>query len=96
MDGELLTNDIIFIRNFIFYTLKNHSCSPTFLGPQILKLPIIHGFNWIGFCRSFARLMSRNEVLLKAKILMQQSVSHGAPSPKLAKMLEVLIDHFSM
>ncbi|KAI3464359.1 hypothetical protein Pfo_021022 [Paulownia fortunei] len=45
---------------------------------------------------SFARLMSRNEVLLKAKLLMQQTVSHGAPSPKLAKMLEVLIDHFKV
>ncbi|KAK6116697.1 hypothetical protein DH2020_049579 [Rehmannia glutinosa] len=42
----------------------------------------------------FARLMSKNEVLLKAKLLMQQTVSHGAPSPKLAKMLEVLADHF--
>ncbi|XP_011096497.1 uncharacterized protein LOC105175667 [Sesamum indicum] len=45
---------------------------------------------------SFARLMSRNEVLLKAKLLMQQTLSHGAPSPKLAKLLEVLIDHFKV
>ncbi|KAH6765134.1 hypothetical protein C2S51_016383 [Perilla frutescens var. frutescens] len=42
----------------------------------------------------FARMLSRNEVILKAKLLMQQTVSHGAPSPKLAKMLEILIDHF--
>lgn len=27
---------------------------------------------------------------------MQQVVSHGAPSPKLSKTLEILIDHFSM
>lgn len=40
--------------------------------------------------------MSRNEDLLKAKLLMQQSLSHGAQSPKLSKMLEVLHDHFSM
>ncbi|KAK2967021.1 hypothetical protein RJ640_003377 [Escallonia rubra] len=43
---------------------------------------------------SFARLMSRNEVLGNARVLMQQSLSHGAPSPKLSKLLEVLIDHF--
>lgn len=40
--------------------------------------------------------MGRNEILLKAKRLMQQVVSHGAPSPKLSKTLEILIDHFSM
>ncbi|PON76983.1 DEAD/DEAH box RNA helicase family protein [Trema orientale] len=43
---------------------------------------------------SFARYMSRNEDLFKAKLRMQQSLSHGAPSPKLSKMLEVLLDHF--
>lgn len=40
--------------------------------------------------------MSKNEVLWKTKILMQQSLSRGDPSPKLSKMLEVLIEHFSM
>lgn len=40
--------------------------------------------------------MSRNEDICKAKLIMQQSLSHGAPSPKLSKMLEVLHDHFSM
>ncbi|KAM3394814.1 DEAD-box ATP-dependent RNA helicase FANCM isoform X1 [Capsicum galapagoense] len=44
----------------------------------------------------FGRLMGRNEILLKAKCLMQQVVSHGAPSPKLSKTLEILIDHFKM
>ncbi|KAM2027680.1 hypothetical protein ACFX1T_019937 [Malus domestica] len=43
---------------------------------------------------SFARYMSRNEDICKAKLIMQQSLSHGAPSPKLSKMLEVLHDHF--
>ncbi|VFQ90431.1 unnamed protein product [Cuscuta campestris] len=43
---------------------------------------------------SFARLVSRNEILLKAKLLMQKSVDHGAPNPKLSKMLEIVIDHF--
>ncbi|XAR55643.1 RNA helicase [Bertholletia excelsa] len=38
--------------------------------------------------------MSRNEVMGKAKLLMQKNLSHGAPSPKLSKMLEILIDHF--
>nr|GMD66515.1 DEAD-box ATP-dependent RNA helicase FANCM isoform X1 [Ipomoea batatas] len=36
------------------------------------------------------RLLSRNETLLKAKLLMQKTVDHGAPSPKLSKMLEIL------
>lgn len=42
----------------------------------------------------FARLMSRNEAIQRAKVLMQKSLSHGAPSPKLSKMIEVLVDHF--
>lgn len=40
--------------------------------------------------------MSRSEDVHKAKLRMQQSLSHGAPSPKLSKMLEVLHDHFRM
>ncbi|KAK9929810.1 hypothetical protein M0R45_026891 [Rubus argutus] len=42
----------------------------------------------------FAKYMSRSEDVHKAKLRMQQSLSHGAPSPKLSKMLEVLHDHF--
>uniref|UniRef100_U5FSS5 Uncharacterized protein n=1 Tax=Populus trichocarpa TaxID=3694 RepID=U5FSS5_POPTR len=45
--------------------------------------------------RSFARLMSKNEDIRKVKLLMQRSLSHGAHSPKLSKMVEVLVDHFS-
>ncbi|KAK0577324.1 hypothetical protein LWI29_031299 [Acer saccharum] len=45
---------------------------------------------------SFARFMSKNEIIRKVKLLMQQSLSHGAPSPKLSKMLEVLVDHFKI
>jgi Fanconi anemia group M protein len=44
----------------------------------------------------FARLMSKNEDIRMTKLLMQQRLSHGAPSPKLSKMLEILVDHFSM
>ncbi|XP_010256473.1 PREDICTED: uncharacterized protein LOC104596846 isoform X2 [Nelumbo nucifera] len=43
---------------------------------------------------NFARLLGRNEVIWKAKMLMEQSLSHGAPNPKLLKMIEILIDHF--
>ncbi|GLT75317.1 hypothetical protein SLA2020_470510 [Shorea laevis] len=43
---------------------------------------------------AFLRMMSKNEELMIAKLLMQQNLSHGAPSPKLSKMLEVLSDHF--
>ncbi|XP_038996507.1 DEAD-box ATP-dependent RNA helicase FANCM-like isoform X5 [Hibiscus syriacus] len=42
----------------------------------------------------FSRSMSRNEDIMNAKLLMQRSLSHGAPSPKLSKLLEVLINHF--
>ncbi|KAH9625992.1 hypothetical protein KSS87_022931, partial [Heliosperma pusillum] len=42
----------------------------------------------------FARFMSRNESIEKANVIMQRSVSHGAPSPKLSKMIDVLVDHF--
>ncbi|EOA39492.1 hypothetical protein CARUB_v10008097mg [Capsella rubella] len=44
----------------------------------------------------FARLMSKNEDIRKTKLLMQQMLSHGAPSPKLSKMLEILVDHFKV
>ncbi|XP_065847940.1 DEAD-box ATP-dependent RNA helicase FANCM isoform X2 [Euphorbia lathyris] len=43
---------------------------------------------------SFARLMTKNEDIRKVKLSMERSLSHGAPSPKLSKMLEVLTDHF--
>ncbi|XP_074371460.1 LOW QUALITY PROTEIN: DEAD-box ATP-dependent RNA helicase FANCM-like [Apium graveolens] len=38
--------------------------------------------------------LNRSEAFQKFKILMQQSSCTGASSPKLSKMLEVLIDHF--
>ncbi|XP_074273332.1 DEAD-box ATP-dependent RNA helicase FANCM isoform X2 [Silene latifolia] len=42
----------------------------------------------------FARFMSRNESIEKANVMMQRSMSHGAPSPKLSKLIDVLVDHF--
>ncbi|CAH2035553.1 unnamed protein product [Thlaspi arvense] len=44
----------------------------------------------------FARLMSKNEDIRMTKLLMQQRLSNGAPSPKLSKMLEILVDHYKM
>ncbi|XP_042481041.1 DEAD-box ATP-dependent RNA helicase FANCM isoform X2 [Macadamia integrifolia] len=41
-----------------------------------------------------ARLLSKNEVIWKAKLQMERSLSHGAPNPKLVKMMEILTDHF--
>ncbi|XP_042421902.1 DEAD-box ATP-dependent RNA helicase FANCM-like [Zingiber officinale] len=43
---------------------------------------------------SFGRMMSRNENISKVMHLMQRSLSHGAPNPKLMKMTEILMDHF--
>ncbi|CAN8285643.1 unnamed protein product [Cochlearia groenlandica] len=42
----------------------------------------------------FARLMSKNEDIRMTKLLMQQRLSNGAPSPKLSKMLQILVDHY--
>ncbi|EXB22639.1 Fanconi anemia group M protein [Morus notabilis] len=43
----------------------------------------------------FARYLSKNQDLFKAKLIMEQSLNRKALSPKLSKMLEVLLDHFS-
>lgn len=63
--------------------LSSHGIKPAF---EMLEEKLKQG--------SFARLMSRNEGLLKAKLRMQQHISHGAPSPKLSKLIDVLIAHF--
>ncbi|KAK6940331.1 Helicase, C-terminal [Dillenia turbinata] len=63
--------------------LSSHGIRPAY---EMLEEKLKHG--------SLARLMSRNEEIWKAKLLMQQSLSHGASNPKLSKMIEVLIDHF--
>ncbi|XP_020679622.1 DEAD-box ATP-dependent RNA helicase FANCM isoform X3 [Dendrobium catenatum] len=43
---------------------------------------------------SFSKLVSKIEAFWKAKLLMEQSLSHGAPTPKMVKLLEILVDHF--
>ncbi|XP_038884537.1 DEAD-box ATP-dependent RNA helicase FANCM isoform X3 [Benincasa hispida] len=43
---------------------------------------------------SFARFMSKNHHICKVRLIMEKSLTHGAPSPKLSKMMEVLVDHF--
>ncbi|KAL5704225.1 hypothetical protein ACHQM5_022680 [Ranunculus cassubicifolius] len=40
------------------------------------------------------RYIGNNEIIWKIKSLMEQNQSHGASSPKLLKMKEVLVDHF--
>ncbi|KAG0581901.1 hypothetical protein KC19_3G018500 [Ceratodon purpureus] len=40
------------------------------------------------------RLMARNNQLHEIKSLMQESVGHGAPSPKLVKLEEIILQHF--
>ncbi|EPS72072.1 hypothetical protein M569_02686, partial [Genlisea aurea] len=42
----------------------------------------------------FTRFVSRNEFLLKARLLMEETISTSTPSPKLAKLLEILNEHF--
>ncbi|XP_050937808.1 DEAD-box ATP-dependent RNA helicase FANCM isoform X2 [Cucumis melo] len=43
---------------------------------------------------SFARFMSKNHHICEVRLIMEKSLTHGAPSPKLSKMMEVLADHF--
>ncbi|KAL8172565.1 hypothetical protein V2J09_024369 [Rumex salicifolius] len=38
--------------------------------------------------------MSKNECIHQLKVAMRRSMSNGAPSPKLSKLIEVLVDHF--
>ncbi|KAM7279588.1 hypothetical protein ACFE04_006722 [Oxalis oulophora] len=63
--------------------LSSHGIRPAF---EMLEEKLKQGH--------FARFMSRNETIGKVKLLMEQSLSHGAPSPKLAKLLEIMTDHF--
>ncbi|KAE8022325.1 hypothetical protein FH972_008133 [Carpinus fangiana] len=63
--------------------LSSHGIRPSY---DMLEEKLRQGY--------FARFMSKNEDIWKTKLLMQQSLAHGAPSPKLSKMLEVLLDHF--
>ncbi|KAF5732139.1 hypothetical protein HS088_TW18G00828 [Tripterygium wilfordii] len=63
--------------------LASHGIRPAY---EMLEEKLKQGY--------FARLMSKNEDIINAKLLMERSLSHGAPSPKLSKMIEVLVDHF--
>ncbi|KAM5574913.1 DEAD-box ATP-dependent RNA helicase FANCM [Rosa sericea] len=67
----------------ILKLLSSHGIRPAY---DMLEEKLKQGF--------FAKYMSRSEDVHKAKLRMQQSLSHGPPSPKLSKLLEVLLDHF--
>ncbi|XP_027911773.1 DEAD-box ATP-dependent RNA helicase FANCM-like isoform X2 [Vigna unguiculata] len=68
---------------YIHKLLSSHGIRPAY---EMLERKLKQGY--------FAKFMSKSEVILKARQLMQQSLSHGASSPKLSKMLEVLLEHF--
>ncbi|XP_028805744.1 DEAD-box ATP-dependent RNA helicase FANCM-like [Neltuma alba] len=68
---------------YIHKLLSSHGIRPAH---EMLERKLKQGF--------FAKYVSKNEVLLKARMSMQQNLSHGAPSPKLSKMLEILREHF--
>ncbi|KAK7263791.1 hypothetical protein RJT34_31388 [Clitoria ternatea] len=68
---------------YIHKLLSSHGIRPAY---EMLERKLKQGH--------FAKFMSKNEVILKARQLMQQSLSHGASNPKLSKMLEVLKEHF--
>ncbi|XP_017433050.1 DEAD-box ATP-dependent RNA helicase FANCM isoform X3 [Vigna angularis] len=68
---------------YIHKLLSSHGIRPAY---EMLERKLKQGY--------FAKFMSKSEVIFKARQLMQQSLSHGASSPKLSKMLEVLLEHF--
>ncbi|XP_073225685.1 DEAD-box ATP-dependent RNA helicase FANCM [Cicer arietinum] len=68
---------------YIHKLISSHGIRPAY---EMLERKLKQG--------SFAKFMSKNEGILKAQQLMQQNLSHGAQSPKLSKMLEVLLEHF--
>ncbi|CAL0329459.1 unnamed protein product [Lupinus luteus] len=70
---------------YIHKLLSSHGIRPAY---EMLERKLKQGY--------FAKFMSKNEVILNARQLMQQSLSHGASSPKLSKMLEVLLEHFKI
>ncbi|PIA47286.1 hypothetical protein AQUCO_01400156v1 [Aquilegia coerulea] len=62
--------------------LSSHGIKPAY---EMLEAKLHDGY---------MKLTNRNEMIWKAKHLMEQNLSHGAPNPKLLKMIEILIDHF--
>ncbi|KAK8463640.1 hypothetical protein PHAVU_011G000500 [Phaseolus vulgaris] len=68
---------------YIHKLLSSHGIRPAH---EMLERKLKQGY--------FAKFMSKSEVILKARQLMQQTLFHGASSPKLSKMLEVLLEHF--
>ncbi|XP_024524582.1 DEAD-box ATP-dependent RNA helicase FANCM-like isoform X2 [Selaginella moellendorffii] len=67
----------------ILKLLSSHGIKPAF---EMLQQKLQQGL--------LARMMGRNEKLLHVKQLMQQTINHGAPSPKLDKMEEIILAHF--
>ncbi|KAF5184407.1 Atp-dependent dna helicase mph1 [Thalictrum thalictroides] len=62
--------------------LSSHGIKPAY---EMLEANLHEGY---------MRLVSRNEMILKAKHQMEQNLSHGAQNPKLLKLIEILIAHF--
>lgn len=63
--------------------LSSHGIKPAY---EMLMVKLQQGL--------FGGIMNKNETIAKVKLLMEQSLSHGAPNPKLVKMIEILVDHF--
>ncbi|KAE8693513.1 DEAD/DEAH box RNA helicase family protein, putative isoform 2 [Hibiscus syriacus] len=77
--------------------LSSHGIRPAYeMLEEKLRQGVYVGNLFSDNYRPFSRTLSKNEDIMNAKLLMQRSLSHGAPSPKLSKLLEVLINHFRM
>lgn len=63
--------------------LSSHGIRPAY---EMIQDKLNQGF--------FLKIVSKIEAFWKAKNLMDQSLSNGVPSPKVVKMLEILINHF--
>lgn len=78
-----------YLINYNFHRSCNFSMKIT--NHKSPSLQCLKCFN----CRSIAKLCN-NELIRKAQDLMSKHLSHGAPCPKLSKLIELLKDHFGI
>jgi hypothetical protein len=62
---------------------------------MLLTIIFVPYFNLMfSFLLRTLRLIARNNKINEIKNLMQESVGHGAPNPKLVKLEEIILQHF--
>ncbi|KAJ7515587.1 hypothetical protein O6H91_22G019300 [Diphasiastrum complanatum] len=67
----------------VYKLLFSHGMRPAF---EMLHQKLQQGY--------FANIMGKNDKMRKIRNLMHESVRHGAPSPKLVKLEQIIVEHF--